>query len=104
MTVHRHWNSQANEVDSNPGSSYPQIMEVHFSPDVESKLTRLATLQGTDGETIVVEAVERLVNYDEWFRAEVQTGLAQIERGQTLSHEDAGTRLDAYLTTRQRPA
>jgi predicted transcriptional regulator len=89
-------------VDTRIGYSYPQVMEVHFSADVESKLTRLASRQSTDSETLVIEAVERLVNYDEWFRAEVQTGLAQIERGHTFSHDEAGIRLDAYLANKQR--
>jgi predicted transcriptional regulator len=79
------------------------MMEVHFSPDVQSKLTRLATEQGTDSEALVREAVERMVNYDEWFRAEVQTGLDQIQQGRTASHEDVGKRIDAYLTTKQQP-
>ena len=35
-----------------------------------------------------------MVNYDEWFLAEVDKGLAQIESGQTLSHEEVGARLD----------
>jgi predicted transcriptional regulator len=79
-------------------------MEVHFSADVESKLSQLASRQSTDSEALVIEAVERLVNYDEWFRAEVEAGLAQIERGQTLSHEDVGMRLDAYLAKKQQLA
>jgi predicted transcriptional regulator len=33
-----------------------------------------------------------MVNYDEWFMAEVEKGLAQVERGQTLSHEQVGAR------------
>ena len=78
-------------------------MEVHLSPDLQSKLTRLATEQGLDSEELVREAVERLVNYDEWFRAEVQTGLSQIEQGKTASHEDGGKRLDAYLANKQQP-
>jgi predicted transcriptional regulator len=68
-------------------------MAVYFSPDLESKLARLASQQGTDGAAIVVEAVERLVNYDEWFRSEIATGLTQIERGQTSSHDEVGIRL-----------
>jgi predicted transcriptional regulator len=78
-------------------------MEVHFSPDLQSKLIRLATEQGLDSEELVREAVERLVNYDEWFRTEVQTGLSQIEQGKTASHEDVGKRLDAYLANKQQP-
>ena len=42
-----------------------------------------------------------MVNYDEWFLAEVEKGMAQIERGQTLAHEEAGARLDKYLTRKQ---
>jgi predicted transcriptional regulator len=62
-------------------------MEVQLSTDLQSKLARLAAQQGRDSAALVVEAVERLVNHDEWFVAEVDKGLAQIERGQTLSHE-----------------
>ncbi|HWG18425.1 MAG TPA: hypothetical protein VN678_11220 [Acidobacteriaceae bacterium] len=76
-------------------------MEVHLSADVESKLSQLANRQSTDSEALIIEAVERLVNYDEWFRSEVEAGLVQIERGQTLSHEQVGTRLDAYLAKKQ---
>ena len=79
-------------------------MEIHFSRDVESKLTRLASRQSTDSEALVIEAVERLVNYDEWFRTQVEAGLAQIERGQPLSHEDVGARLDTYLAKKQQLA
>ena len=67
-------------------------MEVHFSDDLQTKLFRLAAQQGRDSEALVTEAVERMVNYDEWFMAEVEKGLAQIERGQTLSHEEVVTR------------
>ena len=76
-------------------------MEVHFSADLQTKLFRLAAQQGRDSEALVMEAVERMVNYDEWFIAEVEKGLAQVERGQTLSHEEVGARLDTYLTHKE---
>ena len=41
-------------------------MEVRLNPELQAKLTRLATEQGRDSEALVVEAVERMVNYDEW--------------------------------------
>jgi predicted transcriptional regulator len=78
-------------------------MEVHFSTDLQTKLSRLASEQGRDSESLVQEAVERMVNYDAWFLAEVDKGLAQIENGQTVSHEEVGTRLGKYLTTKQSP-
>jgi len=90
-------------IDTRPGCSYPQNMEVHFSADLQTKLSRLASEQGRDSETLVQEAVERMVNYDEWFLAEVDKGLAQIDSGQTLSHKEVGARLNKYLTQKQPP-
>jgi predicted transcriptional regulator len=56
-------------------------MEVRLNPELQAKLTRLATQQGRDSEALVVEAVERMVNYDEWFLQEVEKGLAAADRG-----------------------
>lgn len=51
-----------------------------------------------------MEAVERMVNYDDWLQVKVQTGLNQISHGQTISHEEVGTRLDVYLANNQHTA
>jgi predicted transcriptional regulator len=39
-----------------------------------------------------------MVEYDDWFVREVEKGLAQIERGETLTHEEVGARLAKRLT------
>ena len=70
-------------------------MEVHLSPDLQAKLTRLATQQGRDSESLVLEAVERMVNYDEWFLQEVQKGLAAADRGELIDHEDIRKLIDS---------
>jgi predicted transcriptional regulator len=62
-------------------------MEVHLKPDVEAKLSRLATHQGRAAETLVQEAVERLVDYDEWFLQEVDKGLAAADGAEFVDHE-----------------
>jgi predicted transcriptional regulator len=50
------------------------------------------------------EAIERLVDYDDWFLREVEKGLAQIEPGETLGHDEVGARLERRLTDkRSRP-
>jgi predicted transcriptional regulator len=72
-------------------------MEVFFSENLETKISRLAAQQGRDSNSIVVEAVERLVDYDEWFLCEVEKGLTQVEGKQTLSHEEVGRRLDRFM-------
>ncbi len=69
-------------------------MEVRFDPDLQAKLTRLATEQGRDTEALVVEAVKRMVNYDEWFLQEVETGIATADRGELIDHEDVKKLID----------
>jgi predicted transcriptional regulator len=76
-------------------------MHVNLSPDTEAKLARLAGERGRDAETLAREAIERLVDYDAWFIAEVEKGLAQIDRGQVLTHEAVGERLDHHLRDKQ---
>jgi hypothetical protein len=49
-------------------------MEVHFPPELESKLSRIAAERGRNTESLVFEAVERLAgqiaSHDEWFPGE----------------------------------
>ena len=47
-------------------------MDVPLNPDLQAKLSRLAAEQGRASESLVVEAVERMVNYEEWFLREVK--------------------------------
>jgi predicted transcriptional regulator len=63
-------------------------VEVNLPQKLQSKLTRMAADRGSDPETLVREAVERLVDYDEWFASEVAKGLATIERGEVFTHEE----------------
>jgi len=65
-------------------------MEVDLTSDLEAKLTRLAAEQGRDTRALVREAVERLVNHDEWFVREVEKGLAAADRGELIDHEEIG--------------
>lgn len=69
-------------------------MEVNLKPDLEAKLTRLAAQQGRDREALVVEAVERMVSYDEWFAGEVEKGVAAADRGEVIEHADIKSLID----------
>ena len=69
-------------------------MEVRLNPELQAKLTRLATEQGRDSEALVVEAVERMVNYDEWFLQEVEKGIAAADRGELVDHKDVKRLID----------
>ncbi len=76
-------------------------MEVPLSPNVQSRLARLAAERGRDAEALAREAIERFVDYDEWFVKEVEKGLAQIARAEVLTHEEVGARLEKSLTEKQ---
>ena len=69
-------------------------MEVRFDPRLQEKLTRVAAEQGRDSEALVVEAVERMLGYDEWFLREVEKGLAAADRGEFVDHEDVRKLID----------
>ena len=77
-------------------------MEINFSPELQAKLDRIASQQGRDRESLVHEAVERLVGYDEWFIQQVEKGLTQIDRGEVLEHEEVAARMEKLITHKQR--
>jgi predicted transcriptional regulator len=63
-------------------------MEVPLTPDLQAKLSRLAAQRGRASEALILEAVERLVSYDEWFIREVEKGLVAADRGELTNHDD----------------
>jgi predicted transcriptional regulator len=76
-------------------------MEVHLTPDIQSKLSRIAAQRGSDAEMLAREAIERFVDYDEWFIRGVDNGLASADRGDLLTHEEVRLRLEKLLTDKQ---
>ncbi len=76
------------EIDTSLFILYTLRMEVHFSEDVQAKLSRLASEQGRDAEAFVREAVERPLNYDEWFVREVENGIAASDRVELIEHDE----------------
>jgi predicted transcriptional regulator len=68
-------------------------MEIELSPEIQAKLERIASQQGRDTKSLVKEAVERLVDYDECFLRQVEIGLAQVDRGELLEQEEVAVRM-----------
>jgi predicted transcriptional regulator len=69
-------------------------MEVRFNPDLQAKLAQLASQQGRDSESLVVAAVERMVNYDQWLLREVEKGISAADHGELVDHEDIQKLID----------
>lgn len=79
-------------------------MELNVPPDLQTKLARAADSRGMTPEGLVLEAIARAVEYDDWFLREVKKGLSQVERGEVRTHDEVGARLEGRLTqARTRP-
>lgn len=70
------------------------LMEIPLTTDLQAKLSRLAAQQGRPTEALVVEAVERMVSYDEWFLREVQKGLTAADREELIDHDEVRKLID----------
>ena len=69
-------------------------MEVPFTTDQQVKLSRMAAAQGRPAESLVQEAVERLLSHDEWFLREVEEGLAAAAKGEFVDHDAVGRMIE----------
>jgi predicted transcriptional regulator len=58
-------------------------MEVHFTPEQEAQLSRLATHEGTETERLVKDAALRLLERN-CFGVAVREGIAQADRGELI--------------------
>lgn len=66
-------------------------MELHLTPETQTKLDELArrTQRGTD--ELLEEAVGHLIEYNEWFERKVNASIAAAKAGQTVPDEDVRT-------------
>ena len=76
-------------------------MELHFAPETEAKLSELAAQRSREPQSLVHEAVECFIDYERWFDHEVDKGLAQLNTGEILEHEEVGKRLEELISRKQ---
>ena len=72
-------------------------MEVHLLEIQESKLNEMAARTGRGTDDLVQEAVAQLLAHDEWFKAQVQVGIDQIQRGEFIEEEEMDARVERML-------
>jgi hypothetical protein len=72
-------------------------MEVHFTPEQEAQLGRIAGYSGTGTEELVKDAALRVVEEDMDFRACVHRGIEQADRGELMNHHDVKARIERLL-------
>ena len=68
-------------------------MELHFSPEQEARLSRIASHAGVDTERFVKDAALQRLEQDARFRAGVKKGLAAAARGEFIEEEEMDARI-----------
>ncbi len=81
-------------VDSALHSPYAGSMDLHVPPELEAKLNRLAAGTGHNAEQVALDLLTNSVEYDGWFRREVETGRVSAREGRVLDREDLLARID----------
>ena len=51
-------------------------MNLQVPPELEAKLTRLATETGRTADQVALDLLASSIDHDEWFRSEVEKGRA----------------------------
>ena len=72
-------------------------MEVHLPPELEAKLIEAAAQQGRNPDELVQEVIARYFDEEARFVEAVKRGEAAFERGEYLTHEQVGQRLQRFL-------
>ena len=56
-------------------------MNLQVPPELEAKLTRLATETGRSVDQVALDLLASSIDHDEWFRVEVEKGRASAREG-----------------------
>jgi predicted transcriptional regulator len=73
------------------------LMEIFLAPELEARLTRIASEAGKAANQVVQELVAEYLDHDERFKREVQKGAASLDSGKFVSHEEVGRRMERIL-------
>jgi predicted transcriptional regulator len=69
-------------------------MEVHLTPEQEAELSKLATRKGRNANELAQEVIGFYLEHEARFIEAVKRGLESLDRGEYVSHEEVGARID----------
>ena len=75
-------------------------MEVDLSPDLQARLANLAAQQGRVPSELVQDFFTRYLDEQVRFVEAVKRGEEALERGEYLTHEQAGERIERLFRSR----
>jgi len=71
-----------------------KAMEVHFTPEQESRLHRMASKAGTDPERLVKDVLDRYLDEEARYLAAVEKGIAAADRGEFIEEAEMDARVE----------
>lgn len=74
-------------------------MEVHLTPEQQNQLAELAAQRGRDANALAQEAISRYLAEEARFVEAVKLGEASLERGEYLTHEQVGERIERLFNS-----
>ncbi len=69
-------------------------MEVHFTSELEAKLSQVAAQQGRNENELVQDALTRYLEDESSFLEAVERGIATAERGEFIEEEEMNARIE----------
>ena len=84
-------------MPENPNLATLISMEVHFTPEQEAQLVKVAATRGSNPESLVKNAVLRILEADAHFRLAVRKGIAQADQGEFIEEEEMNLRFEQML-------
>jgi len=85
------------QLDAQEARPNNKFVEISLAPEIEEMLARVASETGKAADQVVLELIADYLDHDEWFRKEVQKGLASLDSGKFVSHEEVGRRIKRIL-------
>lgn len=80
-----------------PIAVYNMPVEISLAPELEARLAQIASETGKGANQVVQELVAHYLDYDEWFKREVQKGLSSLDAGKFVSHEEVRRQMERIL-------
>ena len=69
-------------------------MQLHLTPEQEARLVELAARDGRSPDQMLQDALDRFFEADADFVEAVKKGLVSLDRGEGLTHEEVGARIE----------
>lgn len=78
-----------------------ETLSIRIDAATKRRLDDLAKQSRRSRSFLAAEAIARFIEVESWQLAEIDAGLADVERGDTVSHEEAEAWLMSWGTPRE---